>query len=467
MKQAIRAAAPLTLFLASMAWPGAAIAGPDTALSIDHLREKALTDSTAWKLVEQLTTLFGARPAGSPSEQAAALWGAATLRDMGFAHAAAEPFALETWEPGTYFATIVAPNPQQLVVTPLGGTTGASVEAFAAVFPTYAAFKAATPEALAGKIAVVLEAIPRTQDGSGYSRAIAIRMNGAREAAERGAVGYLMRGLGTQKERTANGGAARPEKTPFPAFALAPPDAEQLGRLARLGPVRLRLSSSAGWTGKSRSHNVVAEIDGRDPAAKAILVSAHLDSWEQGTGAVDDGFGIAVVTAAAKLVRDLPVRPRRTIRIVWFGAEEVSQPEPVNTFAGARAYAARHATATPPLALVAESDGGAGRVLRLAIGAPENGDLVVRLRSALSPLGVSVLAEAPRAGGPDISVLQATGIPAFRLFQDASSQFDTHHNANDVLSAIDPAALSQNVAAWAVSLWLIADSEDPDPAAPR
>ena len=463
MKSKISGALAHSIVFACLLLPGpvqAQAQAPSQDSVVAALRERALADPTGYEFVEEMTTLFGARPAGSASEQAAAKWGAEKMRQMGFANVAVESFPLEGWDPGTNSASIIGPNPQQLVVTPLGGMTGDKVEALAAIFPTYADFEASDAAAVRGKIVVILEGIPRTKDGSGYSRAIAIRLRGPNEAAERGAVGYMMRALGTQQDRTANGGATLPQKNPFPAFALSPPDAEQLGRLSKTGPIQLRLGSTAGWKGTAQSQNVVADIQGRDPKAPPVLISAHLDSWEQGTGAVDNGFGIAVVTAAAKLIQELPNKPRRSIRIVWFGSEEVSQPAPINNFAGARAYAAKHSAEISSLALVAESDGGAGRVLELALPGSETGDLVPRLRAALLPLGVEVSPVAPRMGGPDIGVLQqAGGIPAFRLMQDASTQYDTHHNANDVLSEIDPAALSQNVAAWAVSLWLIADSD--------
>lgn len=454
----MRRRALLTVAAALLLAPVAATAQSARSSIADTLRERALADKSGYALVEELTKRFGARPAGSSSERAAAKWGAERLRKLGFAGVAVEPFSLQRWDAGKSSASIVGSGATQLVVTALGGSTGANVEAEAAIFQTYADFLKADAATVAGKIVVILEAIARAKDGSGYSRAIAMRSNGPGEAAKRGAAGYVMRSLGTSDARTASSGATAPTQTPFPAFALSPPDAEELGRRSETGPVRLRLASTAGWKGAAQSQNVVAEVKGRDAAARPVLISAHLDSWEQGTGAVDDGFGLAVVTAAAKLIRDLPAPPRRTIRIVWFGAEEVSQPAPVNNFAGARAYAARHGAELP--ALVAESDSGAGKVFQLALPGREDSALVGQLRAALSPLGVELNLTAPRMGGPDISVLQAAGVPAFRLMQDATTQYDSHHNATDVLRQIDRAALAQNVAAWAVTVWLIADSDE-------
>jgi len=302
----------------------------------------------------------------------------------------------------------------------------------------------------------VLEPLPRTQDGSSYLRMAVIRGAGPGEAMKRGAVGFVMRSLATHMDRVASSGATTPLPEPFPAFALSPPDAEQLGRLVAQGPVTLQLESSAGWIGPGTSQNLVASVPGRDLAAPPLLISAHLDSWEQGTGAVDNGFGLAAVIAAAKRIRDLPERPLRSIKVVIFGAEEVSQPNPVKNFAGARAYLRLHRN-EPRLDLASESDWGGGRVLRLRY--PGAGDTRLQrdLRVALEPIGVKVVAEPPGSGTPDVNVLAAAGVPLFRLDQDASTLFDTHHTPNDTLAMVDRDALEQNVSAWAVSVWMLAN----------
>lgn len=412
----------------------------------------------AYSLLSELVTKFGARPAGSPAEHAAAIWLAAQLRAFGFEDVDVETFPLERWSPGESSVTITTPQAQLLVATPLGGlVAGPPIEAPVAAFATYDAFLAASVNAVRGRIVAVLEPLPRTVDGSGYLRMSAIRALGPGEAMTRGATGFVMRSLATHRHRIASGGATTPLARPFPAFALSPPDAEQLGRLAEQGPVSLRLASSAGWSGRGTSQNVVARIPGRDPAAPPLLISAHVDSWEQGTGAVDDGFGIAAVVGAAKRILNLPERPLRSIALVLFGAEEVTQPNPVKNFAGARAYLAQHRDAIATLDLASESDWGGGRVTRLRYPGVGNDELQRQLSAALSQLGVQVVPEMRGSGTPDAEVLARAGVSLFRLDQDASTLFDTHHNPNDTLAMVDRDALDQNVRAWATSIWLLAD----------
>jgi carboxypeptidase Q len=453
--------------LLAVAWIAPAVAAPGTvsppaeapAVIASRLQDRASMSNDAYALVSELTTRFGPRPAGSASELAAAQWGVQRLRAMGFENVALESFPLQRWMPGATHVQVVGSSLQHLVATPLGGSPPAvGIDAEAVVFSTYAQFLQSTTTTLAGRIAVVVEPLKRTADGSGYATLVEMRSKGPHEAAQRGAIAFVMRSLATHLDRFANSGATQIADNIVPSFAISPPDAEQLVRLAASGKLHLRLDSTA-ETSAGCSQNVVAEIVGREPHDDPVLIGAHLDSWEQGTGATDDGFGIAVVTAASKLIADLPMRPRRTIRVVWFGAEEVSQPPPVNDFAGARAYLARHAAELPMYTIAGESDWGAGRIVSLS---PPPGPGGIRLARESEPvlarLGIRIMPLRVK-GGPDIAILQQAGVPAFRLNQDASGLFDVHHGPNDVLERIDTRDLNQNVAAWAALLWLLADSD--------
>lgn len=434
------------------------VAAREAELAPATLAERPVDKGLGYQLVSELVTQFGARPAGSPADHAAANWLESQLKALGFDRVGVETFPVKRWSPGTSSVTITSPNPQSLVATPLGGlVAGPPVEAPVAAFASYADFLAAPADSIHGRIVAVLEPLPRTEDGSGYLRMAVIRGAGPSEAMKRGAVGFVMRSLATHRNRIASSGATTPLPRPFPAFTLSPPDAEQLGRLAAQGSVTLRLESSAGWIGSGTSQNVIASVPGRDPRAPAILISAHLDSWEQGTGAIDNGFGVATVIAAAKRIRDLPERPLRTIRVVIFDAEEVSQPDPVKNFAGARAYLRLHQADEPRLVLAGESDWGDGRVMRLRYPGAGDARLQRNLSEALAPLGVTVVPEMRETGTPDVNVLAEAGVPLFRLDQDATELFDTHHTPNDTLAMLDRDALEQNISAWAVSLWLLAN----------
>jgi Zn-dependent M28 family amino/carboxypeptidase len=247
-----------------------------------------------------------------------------------------------------------------------------------------------------------------------------------------------------------------------PAFALAAPDADQIERLAALGvKVRVRLYSSASYAHDARSQNVVADVPGRVHPEEFVLLGAHLDSWDQGTGAIDDGTGTAIITAAAKLILDLPQRaPRRTVRVVLFGSEEVAQPvAPFGAFGG-HSYADGHKAELARHALTGESDFGTDRVYSLALpAAVMKSEFATTVFRVLQPIGVLAAREPATHAGTDVGPTVEAGVPAFALLQDGSRYFDIHHSADDTLDKVDREQLDQNVAAWAALVWLAADSD--------
>jgi Zn-dependent M28 family amino/carboxypeptidase len=250
-------------------------------------------------------------------------------------------------------------------------------------------------------------------------------------------------------------------RVPVPAFALSSPDADQIERIAALGrTVRVRLFSGASYVPDARSQNVIAEIRGRERPQEVVLLGAHLDSWDQGTGAIDDGTGTAIVTAAAKLIRDLPHRPRRTVRVVLFGSEEVAQPtRPGHTFGG-HSYAVNHQAELANHVLTGESDFGTDRVYQFALpGVAAQGEFAKSLLRVLTPIGVLASDRPPEDVGADVTPVVEAGVPAFALGQDGMTYFDIHHTPDDTLDKVDRAQLDQNVAAWAALAWLAADSD--------
>lgn len=431
----------------------------------EGLRDRALDGSGAYAIVEAITTRFGPRPAGTASERAAAEWGVGYLRAQGFDNARLQEFPLTAWTRGHEQVAIVGRHAQPLAAVGLGGgvaTPPEGLEGEAVVFDTWQALLDAAPGSLDGKIAVLLQDTIRAQDGRGYGSSSIARFQGPTEAAARGAVGYVLRSLGTHDHRFPHTGATRVGEGTIPAFAISPPDAEQIRRLAALGegPIRLRLSSTSAFEAPGQSQNVIAEVRGRERPDEIITIGGHLDSWDQGTGAVDDAAGIAITTAALKLIRDLPQRPRRTIRVVWWGAEEVSQPPPAQGLAGARAYAESIAHEVDRHVAISESDFGAGRIYGLSLPEGQAGTPFQQAAArVLRPIGVLWNPAPARGGGPDTGPSVALGVPAFQLAQDGTDYFDVHHTADDVIERIDPKALDQNVAAWAALLWLIAESD--------
>jgi len=433
-----------------------------------QLRDEALGgEDLAWDWVSELTTRFGPRPAGSDNEHRAAEWAAARLKALGFANVHVETFPITAWVRGVESGEIVAPVLQPLVVAALGEsppTPPAGLEGEVVIFPTLADLKQAPPGSLTGRIAFVAARMVRTQDGAGYGAAVEARSDGPAEAARRGALAFVLRSVGTDSNRLPHTGTTVyvDGRVAVPAFALSSPDADQIERLAALGEkVRIRLYSTASYVKDAHSQNVVADVPGRVHPDEVVLLGAHLDSWDQGTGAIDDGTGTAIITAAAKLILDLPQRvPRRTVRVVLYGSEEVAQPLAPGFAFGGHAYMDGHKAELARHVLAGESDLGTDRVYSLALpAAVEKSAFATTVARVLEPIGVLPAREAARHAGTDVDPMVEAGVPAFALLQDGSQYFDIHHTANDTLDKVDREQLDQNVAAWAALVWLAADSE--------
>src|SRR5205085_6316225 len=367
-------------------------------------------------------------------------------------------FAMPVWTRGPESAEIVAPFPQRLVLTAFGNSASTSPAGITGVvvgFDSIADLMAAPDAAVRGKIVFVDHAMPQTQDGSGYGFFGGPRRQGPSIASRKGAVAIVVRSIGTDHHRNPHAGGQQFEAgvQPIPAAALAIPDAEQLQRILKRGkPVSMHLTLVS-TVQPGESGNVIAEIPGRDPAAPILLVGGHLDSWDLGTGAIDDGTGIAITTAAAKHIMDAG-RPLRTIRIVWFGAEEPGG-------LGGKAYAAAHGKER--YAIAGESDFGADRVWRFATKLSTTDPAAYgQLAAALAPLGITKN-DKGEADGTDVEPTIALGAPWVSLNQDGTRYFDYHHTPDDTLDKIDPEALRQNVAAWTTMLAILSGGIESGP----
>ena len=435
----------------------AAQAPEPAATGAARIAQAALRDPTSYALVESLTTEVGQRLSGTAAHARAVEWAKAKLGAMGFDDVHTESFPLTAWIRGAESAEVVAPAPQKLALTALGGsvaTDADGIEAEIALFRTYAELLAASQGALAGKIAVVTQRMVRVQHGGGYGAANPIRRAGPSEAAKRGAVAYLLRSLGTDDHRLPHTGAlSYAEGAPrIPAAALSNPDADQLERFAARGPVRVRLLLAPRTQENAQSWNVVAEAKGRARPEEIVLIGAHLDSWDLGTGAIDDGAGVAIVATVGKLIASLPQRPQRTVRIVLFGAEEMDRSGP--------AYGAAHEGEARRIVLASEADFGARRVYAVLLPTAVAGsDFAKALAATLAPLGAFVDPRAPLGGGDDIHQLQKAGVPVAYLGQNGLDYFDIHHTADDTLDKIDARELAQATAVWAAFTYLAAESD--------
>ena len=430
----------------------------DVATAI-KLRDAATKGSEAYAITESLTTEVGPRLAATEAEARARDWAVAKLTKLGFSNVRVEPFDMPAWERGTETLSVVSPFPQSLIIAALGNsgaTPAAGIEAEVVRFATVDALNAAPDAAVKGKIVYLTHKMMATQDGSSYGFNGAVRRTGPSLAASKGAAAVIIRSLGTDYHRNPHVGSTNwaDGVAPIPAGALTLPDADQLDRILAAGkPVKLRLTMTPKFLGIRQSGNVIGEIPGTGAPDEIVLIGSHLDSWDLGTGAIDDGAGVAITTAAAKLILDAKLKPRRTIRVVMFGAEEVG-------LKGASAYAIKHAA--DKHVLVAESDFGADRVWKLGSNvAPDALPLVKSMAAVLAPLGVAYDSSNDENCGSDITVLTKLGIGCINPAQDGTRYFDLHHTPDDTLDKIDRAQLDQNVAAYAVMTWMAANSDVP------
>jgi hypothetical protein len=440
---------------------------PDPAFAnAAQLRERALQDRTSWQVVESLTTEIGPRLAGSEADARAVRWAEAKFKSLGYDKVWLQPVSFPKWVRRSEHGAVLGDNAQPLHLTALGGSPGGTVEGDVVRFPDLAALEAAPAGSLAGKIAFVDYTMQRARDGNGYGPASRIRSRGPSAAIRAGAIGYVMRSAGTEQHRYPHTGITRFDDglTPIPSAALALPDAEQLTRLLALGkPLRIRIALDCGWDGIASSFNVIGEITGRDRTLReeVVVIGGHLDSWDLGTGAVDDGAGVAITMGAGHLIAQLPKtqRPPRTIRVIAFANEEQG-------LYGGKAYAEQHKAEVARHQLVAESDFGAGRIYGFNTNAaPHAQAAAARIAEALKPLGIEAMAKG--GPGPDVGPIAAEGAAWAWLGQDGSDYFDLHHTPDDTLDKIDPAALAQNTAAYAVFAYLAASADGGFGSAPK
>jgi carboxypeptidase Q len=462
MKQSVLALALLATAVPALAQQSIATLPPPVLVDpkVAALRDNTLNnDHYAWDLTEGLTTEVGQRLAATEAEERARDWAVKRLTAMGFSNVHVEPFTMPVWTRGAEGAEIVSPFPQKLAVAALGysGSTGPSgVTGEIVYFDGIDALRSAPDSAVKGKIVFIDHHMMPAQDGAGYGQFGAPRRQGPTIASKKGALAIVIRSIGTDHHRNPHTGVQyfTDGATPIPAGALALPDAEQLVRILKRGkPVVMRLTLVSEKTEGGHSGNVIAEVPGRDPKAPILLVGGHLDSWDLGTGAIDDASGVAIMTAAAKHIMDAG-RPLRTIRVVWFGAEEPGG-------FGGRAYAETHAKER--YAVAGESDFGADRVWRFSSQFMKSDpDVHGQLTAALAPLGITKNDKGD-ADGTDVEPTIAAGAPWISLGQDGTRYFDYHHTPDDTLDKIDPAQLRQNVAAWTTVLAILSGGIEPEP----
>jgi len=424
---------------------------------VDRLQDEALKSDMAWDLLASLTSEVGPRMAGSEADARAVNWAVDTMHSLGFDRVWTEPVSFPRWLRNHEFAEVVSPYPQGLAVTALGGSpsTNGPLEGEVIQFETLKGLETAASQGVRGKIVFLSQRMQKTREGKGYGETVVNRSRGPFVAAQKGALALLIRSVGTDSDRLPHTGmmSGSEEGDRVPSAALSNPDADNL--MIMLGhpePVRVRLDLDVGFDGAAISSNVVGEFDGSDDQERRVLLGAHLDSWDLGTGAIDDGAGVALVMAAARMVADLPERPRHGTRVVLYANEEQG-------VYGGKAYAKQHENELGSFLVGAESDLGADRIYRFKTRVlPEARPVIDALAYHLGKLGIKYESGEPAGGGADVGQMRKLGMPVIDLDQDASRYFDLHHTANDTLDKVDPDNLRQNLAAWVTMLYVTADS---------
>jgi len=429
--------------------------------TIEQLKQTTLHSDLSYQILESLTTEVGNRRLGTQGDKKAIKWAVAKMKALGFDKVWTEEVESPQWLRGDIEAQIISPYAHDMAAIGLGGTVGTpqhGIKAPVVEFKTLADLKAAKKGSLKGKIAFVSYRMKAAIDGRGYGPAVAARGNGASIAAEKGAIAFIMRSVGTDNNRIAHTGMMRYKKEikKIPAAALSNPDADALVNTLKRGkPVEFYLKITAQHNPNKmiKSASVIGEITGSEMPSEIVALGAHLDSWDVGTGAMDDGMGIGIVLATGAQIAKLPQRPKRTIRVILYAGEEVG-------FYGTRKYMELHKDEVAKHVIGAEWDFGLGKIYQIKAGVGARSlNNIHDLAQILAPLGVAMSDKNDAVAQSDMSLLSKAGMPSVHFAANGMRYFDYHHTANDTLDKINPDDYKQNTAVYAVFAYFAAQSE--------
>jgi len=432
------------------------------------IREAALWSDYAWSELAHLTDNIGPRPSGSPQAQAAVEYVADELRKLGL-EVQLEPAQVSHWVRGEEKAELVEfpgqvpQTVQKIVLTALSGGAATPPEGITAevlVVHNFDELNALGRDKVAGKIVLynVIYDERKALAGSAfeaYGEAVVYRGRGAVAAAALGAAGSLIRSVGGADYRLPHTGASH--SSTIPDAALAAEDADLIEHLAAQGKVRMHLTLTPQHLPDTTGFNVVADLKGSEHPEQIVVVSGHLDSWDLGRGAIDDGAGVAVSMATAEILQRLHMRPRRTLRVIAWMDEE-------NGGGGHAAYAKDHAHELARHVAAVESDAGAAHPLGFAVKMSPNAIAMLQpYVELLGPVGATILRPIESSPGSDITPLVEAGVPGIGIMPDSRKYFDYHHSAADTLDKVNPQDLRENAAAMAVMGFALASMPDPLP----
>lgn len=414
----------------------------------DEIIEAAMKDSATWDRLAYLTDTFGPRFSGSQALEDAIDWIMGEMDTDGLENVRGEKVMVPHWVRGDERLVLVEPHERELHVLGLGGTIGtgpAGVEGEVFVVSSFDDL-AANAEKAEGKI--VLWNVPFTS----YGNTVRYRSEGAIRAAEAGAIASLVRSVAPFSLYTPHTGNSRyADDVPrIPHAAVTIEDALMMQRMQDRGQtVRVRLELEDYWLPDAESRNVVAELRGTEYPDEIVVLGGHIDSWDQGTGAMDDAGGCVAAWDAVKLLHELGLRPKRTIRVVMWTNEE-------NGLRGATAYRDEHKQNLGDHVLAMESDSGIFDVQGFGFsGSDEAYDIISGIGKLLDPIQAGTIRRG--GGGADIGPIMAEGVPGMGLNVDGGRYFWYHHTKADYVSMIDPQHLNEAVAAMAVMAYVVAD----------
>ncbi len=420
----------------------------------------ARKDRGAYTKLAVLTDRIGHRLAGSPELERAVAWAAQAMKDEGFS-TRTEKVMVPHWVRGIEEASLLGPVARPLPVLGLGGTVPTpkgGLTANVVVVHDFAELDARAAE-VKGAIVLYDVAMPpwsETKGNYGYGIAVAYRSRGPSRAAKLGAVAVLMRSVTPHSLHTLHTGALNydPAQPKIPAAAVTVEDSQLITRLATHGPVQVHLRIDSDQLPDVEGANVIGELVGREAPDEVVVIGGHLDSWDVGQGAHDDGAGCVTMMQAIAVLKQLGLQPRRTIRVVLFTSEEYG-------VRGAKAYAADHAAELGKTVLAVESDGGGFSPRGFSLASkPEIKDRVLRRLKDIGSLLRSIDAHRmtpSEHAGTDVEPMIAGGVPTLNLDSNNRTYFDIHHTDADTLDKVDPAELADAVAAMAVLAYVVAD----------
>jgi carboxypeptidase Q len=434
-----------------------------TVSELQRIQQAALASDYAYRQLAHLTDSIGPRLTGSPQAEKAVEYVAAEMRKLG-AEVQLEKLTVPHWIRGEETAALVefpgmaSNTTQKLILTALGGSVATPTEGITAdviVAKTFDELIAFGHDKVQGKIVLFTEHFDQRMaaqgfGGEAYRESVIYRAVGANVAARLGAIACVIRSVGGAQYRVPHTGSLRyqDDVKKIPAAAVTAEDADMIERLAPQGRVRMHLTLTPKTLPDATSYNVIADLKGTEHPEDIVVVSGHLDSWDLGTGAIDDGAGVVAAMQTLQVLKQLGLRPKRTIRMIAWMNEE-------NGVVGGRTYAANHATQVLNHVAMIESDRGADHPMGFEIkGSPEILPLLTQVSNVLRSQGAGLL-KIVDDSETDVSPMAEKGVPAIGLWQDNRTYFDFHHTPADTLDKVDPKLLAENCSAMAVMAYAL------------